>query len=60
MKKIVFWVATHLIAGAVGFALGIYLLPILTAPDAPTVSEVEAITGAGLPGGRVRHARNVL
>lgn len=45
MKKIVFWVATHLIAGAVGFALGIYLLPILTAPDAPTVSEVEAITG---------------
>ena len=33
---------THGIALAVGFALGIYLLPVLIAPDAPTDAEVTA------------------
>ena len=35
-------IGTHLAAGGVGFALGIYLLPILTAPASPDVEEVRA------------------
>jgi hypothetical protein len=33
---------THGLALIVGFAAGIYVLPILTAPDAPTASQVQA------------------
>ena len=33
---------THLATLAVGFALGMYVLPILTAPPAPTDSEIQA------------------
>lgn len=33
--------ATHSVAVLVGFAAGIYLLPILTAPPPPTASELE-------------------
>jgi hypothetical protein len=33
---------THLAILAVGFALGMYVLPILTAPPAPTDSEIQA------------------
>ena len=35
---------THLGAGAIGFALGIYALPILIAPPAPSESEVVAMS----------------
>jgi hypothetical protein len=35
--------ASHLFMLAVGFALGIYVLPILTAPDAPTAADVQAL-----------------
>ena len=38
-------VATHVVAGFIGFALGIYALPILTAPEAPSESQVQAIAG---------------
>lgn len=41
MKRLVL-IASHLVAIAVGFALGIYTLPILIAPPAPTQSEVQA------------------
>jgi hypothetical protein len=34
--------ASHLLAAAVGFALGIYLLPIIIAPPAPSAAEVAA------------------
>ena len=44
MKKLLL-LATHLIALAVGFALGIYALPILIAPPAPSAEEVKAQTG---------------
>lgn len=44
--------ATHLAAGAAGFALGIYLLPILTAPPAPTKAEVTAQAAAARYTGR--------
>lgn len=40
MTKLVILVATHVAALAVGFAVGVYVLPILTAPDAPSVDEV--------------------
>ena len=42
MFKFIRFLITHGIALALGFALGIYLLPILIAPPAPTVAEVEA------------------
>ena len=41
MKKLVL-AASHLATLAVGFALGIYALPILIAPAAPTAAEVTA------------------
>lgn len=33
-------IVTHVAAGAIGFALGIYLLPILIAPDSPGQQEI--------------------
>lgn len=41
MKKLLL-LATHAACVAIGFALGIYLLPILIAPAAPTAGEVAA------------------
>lgn len=40
LGKIVVLLFSHGLTGAVGFALGIYLLPILIAPPAPTENEV--------------------
>lgn len=42
MKKFLLLAATHLLALAAGFALGVYLLPILAAPPAPSAAEVQA------------------
>ena len=42
IRTLAFLAITHGAVGFAGFALGIYLLPILTAPPAPTVAEVEA------------------
>lgn len=36
--------ATHVAAVGLGFALGIYALPILTAPDAPSAEQVMAVS----------------
>ena len=44
IKKTITLLITHLLAGAFGVALGIYLLPILTAPTAPTPSEVTSLS----------------
>ncbi|KJF94050.1 phenylalanine--tRNA ligase [Photobacterium angustum] len=44
IKKSITLLITHLLAGAFGVALGIYLLPILTAPTAPTTSEVTSLS----------------
>lgn len=46
--KLVVLVATHAAAVALGFALGIYALPILTAPPAPTESEVVALSSQAI------------
>ena len=45
MKKVVLLAASHALVAIVGFALGVYTLPILTAPSAPSATEVAA--GAG-------------
>lgn len=42
LKKLLL-VLSHLLFGAAGFALGIYMLPILTAPPAPEMAEIEAV-----------------
>ena len=44
MKKRLLLIASHALALAVGFAIGIYVLPILTAPAAPSASEVASQT----------------
>jgi hypothetical protein len=45
MKKLLVSGATHALALAVGFAAGIYVLPILTAPAAPSAAEVSTQAG---------------
>lgn len=47
MKKLIF-TATHLLAVAIGFALGVYLLPILTAPQAPSSMDVASLVPKAL------------
>lgn len=42
MKKLVLYSASHLLFAFVGFALGIYALPILTAPQAPSETQMSA------------------
>jgi len=42
MKKATLLLATHLAMLAIGFGLGIYLLPILSAPPAPSAAETAA------------------
>jgi hypothetical protein len=39
MNKLLLLVASHAVVLGIGFALGIYALPILTAPTAPTAAE---------------------
>ncbi|MCY4181066.1 MAG: DM13 domain-containing protein [Litoreibacter sp.] len=41
MKRVLLAITTHSAALVTGFALGIYLLPILTAPDAPDAAILE-------------------
>ncbi|MGH8711615.1 MAG: DM13 domain-containing protein, partial [Burkholderiales bacterium] len=44
MRKFLVLAVSHVLAAAAGFALGIYALPILTAPTAPTAAEVASQT----------------
>lgn len=53
MKKILL-LGSHVLAAAAGFAAGIYLLPILTAPKAPSPSEVASLAGKAEFTGRFR------
>ena len=43
MFRLIVFLVSHGLAMAAGFALGIYLLPILTAPDAPSDSAVASV-----------------
>ena len=46
MKRLAWLVASHAIVLLLGFALGIYLLPILTAPVPPTAASVADVAGS--------------
>lgn len=54
MKKMLLLAVSHVLAVAIGFALGIYALPILTAPPAPTMEEVERQRGEAVYTGEFR------
>jgi hypothetical protein len=45
MKKFLLLAASHLAVLLVGFVLGVYLLPILTAPAPPSAAQVQAAAG---------------
>lgn len=53
-KSFILLLASHGIVGALGFAGGIYTLPILIAPDAPTEAEVSAVSAAATYTGEFR------
>jgi len=53
MRKLLL-AGTHLVALAIGFALGVYTLPILIAPPAPSAAEVAAQAGQAAFKGRFR------
>ena len=54
MFRLLKFLLTHGIALALGFALGIYLLPVLIAPDAPSDTEVVAAAQQALFSGEFR------
>lgn len=54
MKKLILLTVSHTAAVGVGFALGIYLLPILTAPKGPSPAEVQAAAEGAQYTGRFR------
>ena len=54
MKKLLFLIASHAFAFGLGFALGIYVLPILTAPSAPTSSEAASAASQAIYTGHFR------
>ncbi len=46
MRGFLILAVTHALTLALGFALGVYFLPILVAPKAPSLSEVKSLAGA--------------
>jgi hypothetical protein len=56
MKKrtVALLLVTHCAAGVIGFAAGIYALPILIAPPSPSAAEVKAMTSRAMYTGRFR------
>lgn len=56
MKKFIFLIASHVAVGLLGFGAGIYLLPILTAPAAPSDSEVRAMADGTQFSGQFRRS----
>jgi len=54
MKRILVLVISHASLAALGFAAGIYLLPILTAPRAPSAAELATSAGEAQYSGRFR------
>jgi hypothetical protein len=54
MKKLALLVASHVAALAAGFAAGIYALPILTAPEAPSATEVASVSSQATYTGQFR------
>lgn len=52
MRRFILWLITHGLALAFGVALGIYILPILTAPPSPTAAELEQMAQDAVYSGR--------
>lgn len=48
MTKSLLLIVSHAIVAALGFAAGIYYLPILTAPPAPSTAEVQAVAAQAM------------
>jgi hypothetical protein len=46
VRRALLLVASHLLVGMLGFAVGIYVLPILVAPSAPSSSEIDSVATA--------------
>lgn len=53
-RKTLLLTASHTIVAVAGFAVGIYALPILIAPDAPTMEEIKAATSQVLFSGQFK------
>jgi hypothetical protein len=54
MKKLLLLVASHAVALGIGFALGVYFLPVLIAPPAPTTREISAQAAEAVYRGQFR------
>jgi hypothetical protein len=54
MRTVFLLVGSHLVAGLLGFAAGVYYLPILTAPPAPSSAEVAAAAEQAVYSGEFR------
>lgn len=54
MNKTLLLIASHALAVAAGFALGVYALPILTAPAAPSAAELASQTSLAAYSGQFR------
>jgi hypothetical protein len=54
MGRVIVLLISHLVAAFVGFAVGIYALPILTAPPTPSVAELTAQAAQATYTGRFR------
>ena len=48
MGKLIRWLISHAIAIAIGFGLGVYFLPILTAPPPPDSAKLEEMAASAL------------
>ena len=56
MTRTLLFIASHLVMLVAGFALGVYLLPILSAPPAPSMAEVQASAHGALYHGEFRRS----
>ena len=54
MLRLIKLIVSHLLAAAIGFAIGVYTLPILTAPKGPTAAEVESLADTAAYTGHFR------
>ena len=54
MKKLALLAVSHAAALVIGFAAGIYVLPILTAPESPSDADVKAVAGSAEYTGQFR------
>lgn len=54
MNKLLLLAASHFVVLVAGFALGIYLLPILAAPESPTAAQLQAAAAGARYAGEFR------